>query len=176
METGFRLGLVPQHALDAVRDRVSRVDGVVSSLDKIGFPAREGAARFTELGLEPVRHGTTLREVLRRPGIRLAHIRQLAGFDSPEVLDDAVECRVKYEGYIDRQARDVKALSDLESRKIPRDFAFETLTGLSKEAREKLRVKRPETLGQASRIAGVRASDLSILAVHVERARRSAVS
>jgi tRNA uridine 5-carboxymethylaminomethyl modification enzyme len=173
MATGHRLGLVPEHALDAVRARVDRVNGVVAALDRSQFPAREGAARFAEWGLEPVRHGATLREVLRRPGVRFAHLRELSDLDCPEALDEAVECRVKYEGYIDRQARDVQALSDLEARKIPRDFVFESLVGLSNEAREKLRVKRPETLGQASRIAGVRASDLSILAVYVERARRS---
>ncbi|HXV14067.1 MAG TPA: tRNA uridine-5-carboxymethylaminomethyl(34) synthesis enzyme MnmG [Candidatus Krumholzibacteria bacterium] len=173
MATGHRFGLVPERALATVRERVRRVDEVVDALGRRGFPAREGAARFDEWGLEPVRHGTTLRDVLRRPGVRLAHLRDLAGLDCAPSLDDAVECRVKYEGYIDRQARDVQALSDLEARRIPPDFAFEALAGLSTEAREKLRIKRPETLGQASRIAGVRASDLSILAVHVERARRT---
>lgn len=104
----------------------------------------------------------------------MSHLRALGCIDGDEVLDAAIECCVKYQGYIDRQARDVQALADLEARRIPRDFAYETITALSKEAREKLRVKRPETLAQASRIAGVRASDLSILAVYVERARRSA--
>ncbi len=173
MATGHRLGLVPEAALATVRERLAQVDDAIAVLDRAGFPLREGVARFAEWGLEPVRHGATLREVLRRPGVRLSHLRELAGLDCPPALDDAVECRVKYEGYIDRQARDVQALSDLEARRIPRDFAFEALIGLSTEAREKLRVKRPETLAQASRIAGVRASDLSILAVYVERARRS---
>jgi len=62
---------------------------------------------------------------------------------------------------------------DLEARAIPADFSYETITGLSTEARQKLVRKRPETIGQASRISGVRASDLSILAVHLERHRRS---
>jgi tRNA uridine 5-carboxymethylaminomethyl modification enzyme len=140
----------------------------------VNFSLRDAASRFADWGLEPVRHGATLREVLRRPGVRLAHLRELAAIDCPENLDEAVECQVKYEGYIDRQARDARALADLEERRIPRDFTFDGVAGLSTEAREKLRSKRPETLGQASRIAGVRASDLSILAVHVERARRSA--
>jgi tRNA uridine 5-carboxymethylaminomethyl modification enzyme len=175
MATGHRLGLVPESALLAVNERVAQVDRAVATLDRTGFPARDGAARFAEHGLEPVRHGATLREVLRRPGVRLAHLREWTGIDCPDSLDERVECRVKYEGYIDRQSRDVRAMSDMESRRIPHDFVYETLRGLSTEAREKLRVKRPETLGQASRIAGVRAADLSILAVYVERARRSSV-
>jgi tRNA uridine 5-carboxymethylaminomethyl modification enzyme len=60
-----------------------------------------------------------------------------------------------------------------ESRVIPRDMSFDAVPGLSSEARQKLALKRPETIGQASRIAGVRASDLSIIAVHLERRRRA---
>jgi tRNA uridine 5-carboxymethylaminomethyl modification enzyme len=176
MEIGRDLGLVPADAVEHVARRVERVHEVVTRLGTANFPVRESAPRFAEWGLEPVRHGATLREVLRRPGVRLDHFRQLgelSAVDCPKSLDEAVECQVKYEGYIDRQARDARALADLEERRIPRDFTFE-VAGLSTEAREKLRSKRPETLGQASRIAGVRASDLSILAVHVERARRLA--
>lgn len=174
MEIGHDLGLVPADAVERVGRRVDRVQDVVARLGAANFPVRDSASRFLEWGLEPVRHGATLREVLRRPGVRLAHLRELAAVDCPEALDEAVECRVKYEGYIDRQTRDARALADLEERRIPRDFAFDALAGLSTEAREKLCAKRPETLGQASRIAGVRASDLSILAVHIERARRLA--
>jgi tRNA uridine 5-carboxymethylaminomethyl modification enzyme len=174
MATGHHLGLVPDDAVRSLNERLARVAAVVSTLDVSVFPVREAVDRFAAWGLEPVRHGATLREVLRRPGVRLSHLRELVDLDCPEALDHSVESRVKYEGYIDRQARDVQALADLEARAIPRDFCFDALTGLSAEAREKLRTKRPETLAHASRIAGVRASDLSILAVHIERARRSA--
>lgn len=173
MSIGCGLGLVPEAALAAVSARVARVEHAVATLSRTSFPAREGAIRFAEWELEPVRHGATLRDVLRRPGVTVSHLRALGCIDGDDALDAAIECRVKYEGYIDRQARDVQALADLEARRIPRDFAYDDITALSKEAREKLRVKRPETLAQASRIAGVRASDLSILAVYVERARRS---
>ncbi len=173
MAMGCRLGLVPQVVLEAVTARVARVDEIVATLSRTAFPSRDGAAPFAEWGLEPVRHGANLRDMLRRPGVGMSHLRSLGCVDGDEALDASVECRVKYQGYIDRQARDVQALADLEARRIPRDFAFESVTALSAEAREKLRLKQPETLAQASRIAGVRASDLSILAVYVERARRS---
>jgi tRNA uridine 5-carboxymethylaminomethyl modification enzyme len=174
MATGHRLGLVPESALEAVHARVAHVNRTVAMLGATSFPSRDAAARFAEWGLEPVRHGASLREVLRRPGVELRHLRELVTIDCPASLDESVECQVKYEGYIDRQARDVQALSDMEARRIPRGFPFEAVAGLSTEAREKLRAKQPETLAQASRIAGVRASDLSILAVHLERARKSA--
>jgi tRNA uridine 5-carboxymethylaminomethyl modification enzyme len=173
METGCRLGLVERAALDAVRKRRAAVDSVVSRLSAARFPMHDGNAIFDAHGLEPVRHSASLHEVLRRPGVRIAHLREIGVVDGDPVLDDAAECSVKYEGYVARQARDVEALRDLESRVIPNGFAFDRVTGLSTEAREKLTRKRPDTIGQASRIAGVRASDLSILAVHVERYRRA---
>ncbi|MDH4038092.1 MAG: tRNA uridine-5-carboxymethylaminomethyl(34) synthesis enzyme MnmG [Candidatus Krumholzibacteria bacterium] len=172
VETGHRLGLVD----DAVRDRVLvRCDAVrshIDSLRKAQFPA-DGNVSFAAAGLEPVRHGASLAEVLRRPGVRIAHLRDVANIGLDAVLDERVECAIKYEGYIERQARDVRALRDLDGRTIPVGFQYD-LGGISTEAREKLSRVRPETLGQASRIAGVRASDLSILAVHLERHRRAA--
>lgn len=82
-----------------------------------------------------------------------------------------VECAVKYMGYIDRQQKDIQMVREMERKAIPPDFPYERIAGLSTEARQKLSAKRPETVSQASRIAGVRASDLSILVVHLERYR-----
>ncbi len=174
IETGVQLGLVDATARDAVHARVARVRDGVSGLRDTGFPAAAGSAAFVARGLEPVRTGLSLAEVLRRPGVRIDDLRVVADVDIDPSLDAAVECAVKYQGYVERQERDIRALRDLDNRAIPRGFSFETVRGLSAEAREKLARKQPETIGQASRIAGVRASDLSILAVHVERLRRIA--
>jgi tRNA uridine 5-carboxymethylaminomethyl modification enzyme len=105
----------------------------------------------------------------------MAMLRGVVDFgpDDDPALDSHIESAVKYEGYIERQAREVRALRDLEARPIPAGFAFDRIAGLSAEARQKLSEKRPETVGQASRIAGVRAADLSILVVHLERGRRT---
>ena len=77
------------------------------------------------------------------------------------------------ENYL-RQARDIDSVRELEGKLIPVQFRYDDLKGLSAEGQQKLSEKRPETLGQASRIAGVRAADLSILAVYLERHRRTA--
>jgi tRNA uridine 5-carboxymethylaminomethyl modification enzyme len=174
METGCRLGLVDARALETVRARAAALRVVMSRLERASFPFGEGNRRFAALGLEPVRHGASLRDVLRRPGVTLAHLREVAPIDASPDMDEALECAVKYEGYVERQEREVRVVRDQESRVIPRDFSYDRVTGLSAEAREKLRVKRPETFGQASRISGVRASDLSLLAVFLDRHRRAA--
>lgn len=173
METGCRLGLVPDAALERVRVRRASIDDVIAQLAAKRFPVGSDNGVFEASELEPVRHAASLRDVLRRPNVKLEHLRAIGVIDCDDQLDDAVECAIKYEGYVTRQARDVQALRDLESRSIPKDFVFDRVVGLSTEAREKLTRKRPETIGQASRIAGVRAADLSILAVHVERHRRT---
>jgi tRNA uridine 5-carboxymethylaminomethyl modification enzyme len=170
---GVRLGLVDARALDEVRHRTERVRAAVTRLESTAFPSATGSARFEELGLDAVRHGASLRDVLRRPGVTMSHLRSVLALESDLDLDDALECAVKYQGYVERQARDVRGVRDLESRSIPHDFPFDRIKGLSAEAREKLTRKRPETIGQASRIAGVRASDLSIIAVFLERHRRA---
>jgi len=78
---------------------------------------------------------------------------------------------VKYEGYIRRERRTAERMLGLERTRIPEDFDY-GIRALSAEAREKLERFRPRTLGQASRISGVRTSDLSVLMVHLERRRR----
>ena len=174
IETGCRLGLVSTRECDRVRARTEAVRERVAALERSPFPAESGSAHLAEAGLDPVRHGATLADVLRRPGVRIEHLRAAAGVEIEPDLEARIECAIKYEGYIARQGRDVRAMRDLEGRVIPPGFAFDGVNGISTEAREKLTRIRPETLGQASRIAGVRAADLSILAVHLERHRRAA--
>lgn len=171
MKYGVELGLVPAAAWGRVRDRVRRVAEVVDHLGRAIFPSA-GNDDFEAKGLESVRRPATLLQVLKRPGVRFDDV--VKWFPGGELQGDVgshVECAVKYIGYIRRQERDVKAVRSMERRPIPHDFPYTRIHGLSTEARQKLDAKRPETVGQASRISGVRASDLSILVVHLERVR-----
>ncbi|MEW6072228.1 MAG: tRNA uridine-5-carboxymethylaminomethyl(34) synthesis enzyme MnmG [Planctomycetota bacterium] len=120
--------------------------------------------------------GKTLAEHLRRPEVSLAGVLPLLGPAAPADLDpdDAatVEADIKYAGYIERQERDVARMRERESIEIPAAFDFAGLTGLRKEAREKLERLRPRTLGAAGRIAGINPPDVALLSVHLERRRR----
>jgi tRNA uridine 5-carboxymethylaminomethyl modification enzyme len=87
-----------------------------------------------------------------------------------EALAEVVN-EVKYSGYIRRQDRMLRKQVHLDALECPPDMDFGAITALSVEAREKLQRFRPETLGQAARIDGVRAGDLAVLSVHVQRAR-----
>ncbi|MFT5287948.1 MAG: tRNA uridine 5-carboxymethylaminomethyl modification enzyme [Planctomycetota bacterium] len=118
-----------------------------------------------------------LAEWLRRPEVTLTDLeaeapplKELNLTPSQRV---GVEAEIKYEGYVDRQRKDVERLRKQESLLIPDDVDFAGMTGLSGEAAEKLARLRPRTLGAATRIAGVNPPDISLLAVHLERRRRS---
>jgi tRNA uridine 5-carboxymethylaminomethyl modification enzyme len=178
MSHGREFGLIEPGAWERVQRRVDRVNEIVERIDRTVFPLGEGNAHFQTEGLDEVRKQSTLRQVLKRPGVRFAHIRPFVptSCDDGEIIEGHVESVVKYEGYIERQARDIVAMREMEKKPIPRQFRYEAIPGLSAEARQKLEEKRPETLGQASRISGVRAADLSIVAVHLERHRRNKLS
>lgn len=119
------------------------------------------------------REGRTLTEWLRRPEVTTADLcawneafaaLQLAPAELAEV-----EAEVKYAGYIDRQAMEVERLRRLEQKRIPTDFDYSKVVGLSNEARARLLQRRPLTLGEASRVAGVRQADVQLLLVMLAR-------
>ena len=91
---------------------------------------------------------------------------------SSEVLE-AAAVDAKYEGYLVRQARQVESFRNLENIKLPLDLDYEQVSHLRLEAREKLSVFRPGTLGQASRIAGITPADITVIQVHIRKYHRA---
>jgi tRNA uridine 5-carboxymethylaminomethyl modification enzyme len=131
-------------------------------------------ALSTKLDVEAVK-GTTLEELLRRPGIQLNDFAPLLQVDamfppSPEV-GRIVEIEVRYEGYIVQQQRDAEKLRRMSARRIPDDFDYSNLAGLNREMREKLSRLRPRDLGMAARIPGITPAAVSILNVQLEMIR-----
>jgi tRNA uridine 5-carboxymethylaminomethyl modification enzyme len=124
--------------------------------------------------------GRTLLERLTRPDTTFADLAaddvRVAALDLAPDLAIAVEADVKYAGYVERQQRDVERLRGQEHTEIPNDFDFTVVTGLKTEAREKLALLRPRTLGAAGRIAGVNPPDVTLVAIHLDRARRTRAS
>jgi tRNA uridine 5-carboxymethylaminomethyl modification enzyme len=84
-----------------------------------------------------------------------------------------VETEVKYDGYIQREARRARNLSEKENKEIPEWVEYEEIAGLSSEAQEKLDGVRPRSIGQASRVPGITPADLASVLIHVEKGRRS---
>ena len=91
----------------------------------------------------------------------------------PDDVTEQVEIEIKYEGYIDRQLRQVEQFKKMEKKKIPENLDYDEVPSLRIEARQKLKSFRPVSVGQASRISGVSPADISVLVVYLEQYRRN---
>ncbi len=138
----------------------------------------EGAPKAAELPLSArlARYvGKSFDQVLKTQEFTLEELRSLesglAGF-SPEIRHFA-ELDIRYEGYIARQEKQIHRFEKMERVRIPADFDYDAITGLSNEAREKFKRIRPLSVGQASRISGVRSADVAILLVLLDRESRN---
>jgi tRNA uridine 5-carboxymethylaminomethyl modification enzyme len=118
-------------------------------------------------GLGGLQNGQSFEQLLRRPDFDYEKLTVLDPIAAsvPEAVREQVQIRIKYQGYIDRQLQQVARLRGLEESRIPADFDYCSLSGLTAEVREKLARFKPDTLGQASRISGVTPAAVAILAV-----------
>lgn len=119
----------------------------------------------------PLSTGAKLIDLMRRPSINYEALAPLDTErpDLPALVLEQVEVEIKYEGYIKRQLADIAEMRRLEKRLIPADTDYSTITGLRKEAQEKLAKVRPHNIGQASRISGVSPADISVLIVYTNK-------
>jgi tRNA uridine 5-carboxymethylaminomethyl modification enzyme len=130
---------------------------------------------LSRYGSPPIRSGVYLDQLLKRKELDYDAVREMQGENHAPVSAEAarqVEIEIKYEGYIEKQQREIEKFKDMEKRRIPDDFDYARLHGLSNELKEKLAAVRPASLGQASRIAGITPAALSILMIAL-KARQS---
>ena len=155
-----RLELLPRSALDVVAAKEARIRAAVDLMGR-------------------VRHdGRTLVEWLRRPELRVEDVlgrdRDLLAMEVTPVELAEIEAEVKYAGYIARQQLEVDRLRRMEGKQIAEDFDYTSVPGLSAEAQDRLQQRRPRTLGEASRLPGVRPADLQLVSVLLARRERAA--
>ncbi len=122
--------------------------------------------RLAALGTAPLRKPATLLELLRRPEVSYAALQQSFGGVTDPAIAERVEIRVKYEGYLQRQAEEAERFRRLEDQPLPEDVDYRAVAGLSREVCEKLSRHRPRSIGQAARLSGVTPAAVSILLVH----------
>ena len=108
-------------------------------------------------------------DLLKRPNISFAQIAELTGSEVSAQVGDQIEIAVKYAGYINRQHEDVAQMKRLEETKIPADFNYDVVSGLSREITLKLKDVRPETLAQANRIPGVTPAAVQLIMITIRK-------
>jgi tRNA uridine 5-carboxymethylaminomethyl modification enzyme len=171
---GRRLGLVDDARWAAFAARKAALDGEMQRLAGTSLSPTDAVNdRLATIGTSPLRKPVTLLELLRRPEVAYASLRGAFGGVDDERVAERVEIRVKYEGYVARQTEEAARLRTLEAMALPPSLDYDGLAGLSREVKEKLGRVRPRSIGQASRIAGVTPAAVSILMVHLRKARRA---
>ena len=169
---GYEIGLVSGERMRAVEEKYEAVQKEIKRLTHVGAsPSPALSAFLAEKGTADVADGCPMIALLRRPQL---HYDELAPFDPtrpdlPADVAEQVEISVKYEGYIQRQQKQVEDFRRMERHKIPADLDYNGIQGLRLEAREKLSAIRPLDLGQASRISGVSPADVAALMIWLER-------
>ncbi len=172
---GHEVGLQGAEALAAVQEKREALGRLREALRRdsvTGEAARRGSALSASRNSALSAHvGHTLEQALRDPLVRIDDLLPLAPQLGAFPRDWLRQCEldVKYEGYVRRQERQVERFRRMEDLRIPADFDYDRPLGLSAEAQDKLKRIRPASVGQASRIAGVRSSDLAVLLVHLRR-------
>jgi len=185
----YRLALREDNARDRLAEIAGRY-GLVDSSEMTRFRETQSeteaaAKRYSEIRVKISELGslgdrfqkteqTTLENLLRQPNVDIAAGKELVArfdngnSDSPEVVERAI-VSIMYQGYIDKQQREIESYRRMESMAIPDDFVYSAAHGLKTEAQEKLEQFRPASLGQAGRIEGVTPGDIAVLSVYLKK-------
>ena len=169
---GHRVGLVSEERMQAVEEKYRCVEREAKRLEHTGAaPSPALDQMLSSRGEPPCPHGARLADLLRRPRVTYTDLTPFDP-DRPQIsteIAQQVEISVKYQGYIERQMRQVADMAKLERRAIPPHTDYNAIQGLRLEARQKLAQIQPLNLGQAGRISGVSPADLTALMIWLDR-------
>ena len=171
---GYEVGLISEERYQDLLKKEKEIEEEIKRVEHTNIGANEKVQAFLERhGSTLLKSGTTLGELIRRPEL---NYEELAEIDEarPKLREDVqeqVNIEIKYEGYIQRQKRQVEQFKKLETKKIPKDLDYDDVYSLRLEAKQKLKEYGPTSIGQASRISGVSPADISVLLVYLESHR-----
>ena len=171
---GYEVGLISEERYQALLRKEKEIEEEIERVEHTNIGANEKVQAFLEKhGSTPLKSGTTLGELIRRPELSYEELAEIDE-NRPELRADVqeqVNIEIKYEGYIQRQKRQGEQFKKLETKKIPKDIDYDDLYSLRLEAKQKLKEYEPTSIGQASRISGVSPADISVLLVYLESHR-----
>ncbi len=175
MEKGYEVGLITKSQYDNTIRKKKQIEQEIVRLKNIKVGAAKANQDFLEKnGSATLKTGTTLAELLCRPELNYEMLKELdvGRAALPKDVIEQVEIEIKYEGYIDRQLRQVEQFKKMEKKLIPDSLDYDDVLSLRLEARQKLKSFRPVSVGQAYRISGVSPADISVLLVYLEQLKR----
>ncbi len=171
-EIGYQVGLVSDNRINYVRWKIKEIEKEVRRLEDTKIGGNENVQQFLrDHQSAELKNGTSLAELIKRPELDYEQVRFL-DTDRPELPEDVreqVNINLKYEGYIKRQRQQVAQFKKLEEKRLDSSFDYAKVSGLRKEAVQKLNLYKPISIGQASRISGVSPADISVLLVYLKQ-------
>ncbi len=167
---GYQVGTISkkqyENLLNKEKDITSLLNFLKENKLKITLSISEV---FEENGKDVPKISMSYYDLLKRPEINMEFLNKLVNFDYPLEVQTEVEIQIKYEGYIAKTYKEIHKMLKLEAKKIPQNIDYDKIKNLATEARQKLKLIRPISIGQASRISGVNPADISILAIYLKK-------
>ncbi len=174
---GHEVGLIDDDRYNYVVEKERLINEEIERLESISVGAsKEVQEILKKCGSAPLGTAVTLAELIRRPELNYELIAELDPERKklPADIIEQVNINIKYEGYIKRQKKQVESFKKIESKKLPLDIDYNTISGLRLEAQQKLNLFKPASIGQASRISGVTPADVSVLLIYLESRKEKA--
>ena len=173
-EKGYEAGLISQERYDRLKEKERLIESEIDRLKNAYVGTSEKVQKILEMyESTPLNSGSSLAELIRRPELSYETVADI-DVTRPELPEDLsaevieqVDISLKYDGYIQRQKRQVEQFKKMENKKIPEDMDYDAVNSLRIEAVQKLKEYRPVSIGQASRISGVSPADISVLLVYL---------
>lgn len=171
---GKELGLIKDERYQKYLQKKQTIDEILALLLNTKItPNKENQIKITKLSIPPLKTSITLKDLLKRQ--ELTYQKLIDIFHLPQItkeIAEEIEIMIKYEGYIQKQQEQINRVEKMENKILPNTLDYNEIVALSKEGREKLMKIRPHSLGQANRITGISAADISILLVYLTQQER----
>jgi len=171
---GYQVGLISKERYQKLLKKIELIQKEKKRLEEMMVGASKEVQEVLEnYGSTGLKTAASLAEILRRPEMKYEYLELIDPErpDLPPEVTEQVEIDIKYDGYIRRQLKQVEQFKRLEAKKIPKDLNYDEIQSLRIEAVQKLKLCKPISIGQASRISGVSPADISVLLVYLEQKR-----
>ena len=167
---GYQVGLIDEERYQKFLTKKKNIDECIQLLkDTKVTPTKENNEYLTSLSSAPILDGVSLLNLLKRPEIKIVDLKHFIDLPYSEDILEQVEITVKYEGYINKELKEANRMMSLENILIPSDIDYQKIVNIASEARQKLELVRPISIGQASRISGVNPADIAVLTVYLKK-------
>jgi tRNA uridine 5-carboxymethylaminomethyl modification enzyme len=172
MGRGHDLGLISNDHYNRLMEKVRQVDEGIKNLSRIKiYPSADVNATLEIMGTPPIKNPVTLYQLLKRYEIHYNDLKVFEGWSAinDKLVKRQIEIEAKYEGYIKRQIDAVRKMKELEGEKIPQNFDYSSIQGLSTELKVKLKKVEPVTIGQAERIPGMTQAAITAILITMKK-------